>query len=68
MSELQKESAPGPKEDKRLSVHLPDGRARAKYSLGGPGCLASDNVDAALQVDRGDVWRLRGHGQDGQFC
>jgi hypothetical protein len=54
VSELQEESAPRPKEDKRLSVHLPDGRARTKNSLGGPGRLASDDLEATLQVDRGD--------------
>ena len=54
MSELQEESAPGPKEDERLWIDLPDGRARTKYSLAGPGCLASDGVEAALKVNRGD--------------
>ena len=62
MSELQEESAPRPKEDERLSVDLPDGRARTKYSLAGLGCLASDGVEAALKVDRGDRWGVRGHG------
>jgi len=39
MSELQEESAPGPKEDERLSVDLPDSRARTKYSPPGPAAL-----------------------------
>ncbi len=68
MSELQEESAPGSKEDERLSIDLPDGRARTKYSLAGPGRRASDGVEAALKVNRGDHAGLRGHGQDGQFC
>src|SRR5215217_3712259 len=57
MSELQQESAPGSEEDERLSGHLPDGRARTENSFGGPGRLASDQVEAALQVDRGDGFR-----------
>ena len=54
MSELQEESAPGSKEDERLSVHLPDGRAWTKYAVGRPGCLAPYDIEAALQIDLGN--------------
>ena len=68
MSELQEESAPRPKEDERLSVDLPDGRARTKYSLAGPGCLASDGVEAALKVNRSDHAGFADAAKDGQSC
>ena len=54
VSELQEESAPRPKEDERLSVNLPDGRARTKYAIGRTGCLAPHDIEAALQVDLGN--------------
>jgi len=54
VSELQEESAPRPKEDERLSVNLPDGRAWTKYAIGRTGCLAPHDFEAALQVDLGN--------------